>query len=841
MEHSQVSLDDSLNKTKTFVVAVQQLQHQQEEAERKISKEIKAHAGTKDRVKELEAMLKKYEEEMKEQALKDERDSRTSVKLTEDLQRARDDVHTMYLQNDALKEEMNAREKAYAVNVNWAARCNDLQEKYNRFHVEYDSLLEEHLKMKSRLKTAQEEQEQYRQQSQVAADALMASQKELAKRDLLADEVTNRLAELEAIKAQWTAEAVAKNRGRSKALGVLERNLAQGDKGLISSSFVGWSTFSKDEKKRRLHKDKAMQRAMRTIASDGTALLANVFGLWAKETEKMKRAALRAVNEQLQGAQAGVGTGAARAHRRAIAQLEKQFAGEDQILMRQCVNAWKTGRALRLKKDQSSQKAARMIANSDGALKSEIFQIWNSCCQESRGKKQAKEASSQKALRMIANSDSALRTEVFNIWLSIIEKIRQSRKGKEASTAKAMRMIANSDKSLTNVCFDSWAKVMQRSKENKQIKEQSNKKALRMIANSDVALQTSCLHAWAGMCSKKKQKEQNTAKAVRMIASSNDALQAATFKCWADDFRKKRDKNKKMRAMEKTLGATAQGLQMLVLTSWLATAQTAARSKRAKERSMKTAMKSITGDQQLLLVHIFLTWVREGLRTRLENLQSSLLHAEAAQASVDETVGKAKEEAQRLQAEVISVRQLHSAAHSRVEEVERRLTETSRTLQDKERHLSEVLLELEQSRVKARDIGDELSKVGIFLAGVHAPQTPRRGSRPTSGEKSEKSEKSIQSARSPKNKNVGALPRIDMARAETPKTPKTHREHRPRSGSRKSGKGDVAMPPPMLPEHLIPKAPIINSKLLDAKLDAVAALEAKLDAKLAWTDDLSHF
>jgi len=824
MEDPKASLDESLSKSKEIVVAVQHLQRQQEAAEQNISKEIQAHAATKDQVKALEAMLRQREQEFKEQALKLEQENRACIKLREDLQRAKDDAHTTCLQNDALKVEMEAKEKAYVVSVNWAARCNDLQAKYDRFQEEYDSLLEENIKMKSTLRAAQDVQEEYRQQGEAAVRALETSREELAKRNQLADEVAGRLAELEAIKAQWAAQAVSKSRGRSKALAVLERNLAQGDQGLISSSFAGWSTITQAEKTRRLQKDKAMQRATRTIASEGTALMSTVFGPWAKEAERAKRAALRAVNAQLEGAQANAGSGAARAHQRAIAQLEKQFAGEDQSLVRRCLDAWKTGRAARKKKDQSSQKAARMIANSDVALKSEIFQIWNGCCQESRAKKQAKEASSQKALRMIANSDGALRTEVFNIWLGIIEKIRQSRKGKEASTAKAMRMIANSDNSLMNICFDAWAKVMQQSKESKRAKDQSNKKALRMIANSDGALQTTSLQAWAAMCVRKKQKEQNTAKAVRMIASSNAALQAAVFSSWANDMRKRRDKSKKMKALEKTLGATSQGLQMLTLTSWHAAAQADARRKRAKERSMKTAMKSITGDHQLLQVHIFLTWVRQGLNTRLLALQASLLQAqevaEQAQAAMEDAAGKAQDEDQRLRAEVQSLSQQYSAAVCQVEEVERKLAETGSTLEQKEDQLSEVLLELEESRRKARDIGEELSKVGIFLQSVHPPQTPRRQSRPNSGKRS------AQSPRATRDKN--ALPRIETARGE-PREPRG--EHRPRSGARKWNKPEPPMPPPTT----VPMP--TNSKLIDAKLDAVAALEAKLEAKLAWTEE----
>merc|ERR1719473_2092064 len=97
--------------------------------------------------------------------------------------------------------------------------------------------------------------------------------------------------------------------------------------------------------------------------------------------------------------------------------------------------------------------------------------------------------------------------------------------------------------------------------------------------------------AWADDRKNKKEKEGNTAKAVRMINNSSEALQASCYQAWAADIRKNRDRNKKIRALEKSFGAQDTGTKMVVLTSWQGYAKVEGRKKKAKERSMRTAVK----------------------------------------------------------------------------------------------------------------------------------------------------------------------------------------------------------------------------------------------------------
>merc|ERR1719171_2173235 len=207
-----------------------------------------------------------------------------------------------------------------------------------------------------------------------------------------------------------------------------------------------------------------MKRAMKTIGSEGTALLNNVFKEWRADLEKGKRAALLAASKRLEEAAGTAGGSSMTGRQRAIAQLEKQFKGEDLALTESCFHGWALGQVARKKKDQNHKKASRMIANSGIAICGEVFHLWNDLTEQRRRKRRAHETNMKKATRMIANNDKVLQTDVVNSWWSMVERIRHDRKAKEAGTAKAMRMMANSDQALMNSCFDSWARHHKESK-----------------------------------------------------------------------------------------------------------------------------------------------------------------------------------------------------------------------------------------------------------------------------------------------------------------------------------------------------------------------------------------
>lgn len=745
-----VMLDSSLGKTKAIVSAVQQLALQQEEADRKANKELKSHAATKERIREVESENAKARELMEREmaaheSTKDklDRSEREHMKTREALATQRHEVSSMLLQMEALKVEMEAQRKAFVVNVNWASRCTELKVKFDDSRVEYDKLYEQQIQTKGALEIAKRAQEEYRLKSVASFEQLeqhrqdlQQKKEELNSKGALSEDVLKRLEEWQKFKDVQAAEEISKKQGRSKAMGVLERQLAQGDSGLLMNYYTSWAVFVKDEVKQRKHKDQAMKQAMKTIANDGLGLISQCFGPWKKETENQKRRQIDLANKKLEEANARSGGSAAIARKRALEQLEKQFIGQDKALTKQAFQSWATGQALRKKKDGNLQKGARMIANSDNALKAEIIFVWNAETEKTRIKKQQKEASSKKAARMIANSGKALVIDVYQTWAAYVRKNAAARKKKAAGNEKAARMMASSDKMLTNVCFDSWAKLQIEKKK----KEAGSKKAARMIAGSNEVLQASCFKEWAKMFLTKRTKEGNTAKAVRMIAASGEALQAACFKAWSDDIRKSREKNKKLKAVEKTIGASADGLKLLVTTAWRNTTTVEGRKKRGKQRGFSSAMKTINCSKDLLLTQMLMSWARIIASQKVDDKQEKVEAAKlalqdamaAATKAVEEEVGKCHEEADALKGQLEGVNKECDTAAAKAEALENQIEEAASLIKDRQAKFDALVAELEDSRKKAKDIGEELAKVGIFLQSA----SPRK-SRPRSGAKAD--------------------------------------------------------------------------------------------------------
>jgi hypothetical protein len=376
-----------------------------------------------------------------------------------------------------------------------------------------------------------------------------------------------------------------------------------------------------------------------------------------------------------------------------------------------------------------------MIANSGIAICGEVFQLWNDLTEQRRRKRRAHETNMKKATRMIANNDKVLQTDVVNSWWSMVERIRHDRKAKEAGTAKAMRMMANSDQALMNICFDSWARHHKESKK----KDQGNKKALRMIADSSQALIVGVWQAWKKDRQTKNAKEASTAKAVRMINSSSEAIRAATFQSWAHDVRKNRDKNKKIRALERSFGAQDKGTKMVVFTAWQSFSKVEGRAKRAKKRSMKTAIKSITGNQDLLLCHLYLAWKRFASLDRMEKLTKQVQKMEAelttaveeARVAVEEDLVRAKADIENIKVDIEAKKKERDEIYGSLDGLEVRLEEVSADVREEDRKIQVVSSELDVSKKRAKDIGDELGKVGVFIAS-HSPQQ-RKNSRTSNG------------------------------------------------------------------------------------------------------------
>merc|ERR1719265_341663 len=99
---------------------------------------------------------------------------------------------------------------------------------------------------------------------------------------------------------------------------------------------------------------------------------------------------------------------------------------------------------------------------------------------------------------------------------------------------------------------------------------------------------------------------------------------------------------------------------MVVFTSWQNYAAVAGRAKGAKEQSMKTAIKSITGNGLILQLHLFLAWGRyanllmlDKKNEEIKSYQVQLGEAvEQARVAVEEDLVKAEAEVNRIKEEI---------------------------------------------------------------------------------------------------------------------------------------------------------------------------------------------
>merc|ERR1740130_1466684 len=104
----------------------------------------------------------------------------------------------------------------------------------------------------------------------------------------------------------------------------------------------------------------------------------------------------------------------------------------------------------------------------------------------------------------------------------------------------------------------------------------------------------------------------------------------------------------------------------------------------------------------------------------------------AATKAVEEDLGKCTQEVDRLRAELEAAQKNLENALAKSQDLEGQIQESDAMVVDREQQLNSLVNELEDSRRKAKDIGDELAKVGIFLQGTKKKTRPPSGTRSNS-------------------------------------------------------------------------------------------------------------
>eukprot|EP00928_Gymnodinium_smaydae_P088340 TRINITY_DN72443_c0_g1_i1.p1 TRINITY_DN72443_c0_g1~~TRINITY_DN72443_c0_g1_i1.p1 ORF type:complete len:701 (+),score=199.73 TRINITY_DN72443_c0_g1_i1:116-2218(+) len=462
--------------------------------------------------------------------------------------------------------------------------------------------------------------------------------------------------------------------------------------------------------------------------------------------------------------------------------MKSFLRGGDNTLLQQIITEWqnftKTQKFQKAKKDQNFKVAMRGIANSQSGTLDFCLTAWNKCLQEAKMAKvqEAKRAledkqggagsnamrGRQKALaqleKHLGNEAKGLTREVFALWGSV----RGDRLRKDRAKAMAYRSVAGNDQALLVQIVQGWTTVLAEARLKRERKAVGQARAMRLIANGDNALQDFCLTQWAAIsktaAATKKAKEGANVKAARLINNSANGMKQQIYVSWFQLVSKAKDKAKKMKAVERNLASTDGQVVAMVFSTWKAWQEAEHKTKAKKIMNMNAANKAIRGSQETLLKQVVVMWKRVTADEKTGRLNENLKNVkgtvdEAAYLESQEQVEKLRPQVEDYKAKIAEMAKLLLQA-------EAVLSEREGVLKGLEHNFGLTKRELEESKRKARDINDELSKVGSFLS-----TWPRRKSREDSnGGKV----------------NSAALPKIGNSGNGT---------SRPRSGQRTSAPG----------------------------------------------------
>jgi hypothetical protein len=190
-------------------------------------------------------------------------------------------------------------------------------------------------------------------------------------------------------------------------------------------------TLQQSEKKKRNHKDNVMNSTIKRIASEGTALMGNVFKEWAMELHHAKRSAELAEEKRLREEREG-----SLDAQRAELEASKAELAELEALRDSEKN----------KKNQGRQKALMVLsrnqAKGDQGVKQATFQAWQGIVAVERKKNKHKDTVMKQTMRKIANEGLALVGTVFKEWLLSMHKTRKAAEGCEDDRDHKLKAMA---------------------------------------------------------------------------------------------------------------------------------------------------------------------------------------------------------------------------------------------------------------------------------------------------------------------------------------------------------------------------------------------------------------
>jgi len=347
-----------------------------------------------------------------------------------------------------------------------------------------------------------------------------------------------------------------------------------------------------------------------------------------------------------------------------------------------------------------------------------------------------KEKAKSIAARSIAGAGSALLQQVCAGWVTVFVEAKAKSAKKASGQGRAMRMIADGDNAMLDFCLTQWAQLTQKAVATNRAKEDGNTKALRMIAGSQQMMVAQCFTNWSGL------------------------------------KKKSNDREAKMKAVERGLVQGGAAFQQYIMQNWHALAEKKKKSNAKKSMSMKQGLKKIASSECALQADILGIWCKETRAGKQARIEADIEAKQNAPAEAAPEQLRNEIEAQELQGKMADLKAQYEEQEAKLQEIEDLKLDSNKATLALDEKILRAKEELSESRRKAKEINEELTKVGQFL--MNKPRKPP--SRPTSGKG---------------DADLGKLPRLDQ------KAPNTAREHRPDSGGSR-GKADLvatSLPP----------------------------------------------
>eukprot|EP00927_Polykrikos_kofoidii_P065800 TRINITY_DN61516_c0_g1_i1.p1 TRINITY_DN61516_c0_g1~~TRINITY_DN61516_c0_g1_i1.p1 ORF type:complete len:728 (+),score=153.98 TRINITY_DN61516_c0_g1_i1:116-2299(+) len=680
-----VVLEESLGKTRELSATIQQWIPQQEECDRRLSVEVKSHRQTKDRIKAIETEHVKHRDAFD----KEKREHNITKAQLEEKERI----------NVKAQEALKAlADDLVSVRLQNEALRAEMEVQRKAFVVNVNWAAR-HAELKTKHEETVEGVEMMQNKQAVLKDALEAAVQ--AQEEYMGVH-GSAVAELERVRTDLKSQE--------------EKICAKGQLSDEANSQLAHVEHLKrqiqlDVQRKKANKVKLMANMERALGQRANALELHVFCVWSTTSKRLK--------------------------------LEKG------------------------KKEQNTAMAMRGIANSAMAIQDFCLTAWHKLVGESRLSKmkeaqrdlEAKQGcagagamrSRQKALsqieKQLLNQSSGLLREVMMGWVGArIERLR-----KEKIKSMATRGIGDNDKTLTIQLYHAWLAVVLVARSSREKKVANNLRAMRMITDGATALLDFCLTQWANVTKKavstKRAKEKGSTRAARIIATTQAALKAQCVQLWSLEVRKLRERNKKMRTIERSLARTGAQLLQLVVRCWK-DMQDAQQGRTGKKiRNLSSAEKMITNSTLEILKQTFNVLVRHRDDSKNERLGSDLA---GIKPRFDEAgLEASKIRLAQLRQEMEEESRISHDTGVRIQSADERVASGIQALQRRENQIATLKKELDDSRKKARDINEELAKVGLFLQGSPTKRRPSPSrERPKTTE-------------TPKGAESTSLPRID--------------------------------------------------------------------------------